>query len=195
MVTVTWSLSYVVASYFVIGLAYRVIGLRERGADFRIVFWALLSVLLFAAWRAGTFAHPRSVHFAVGAVLAEILGGSSRARRFAAVAAALALASLVGGGAQEWVLRSALFGIAVMGDLAWTPIWLEPLANLSYPVFLVHGLVFRAQLMASPPAYGLVDLAASLLAAMATTLAAAYFFRRFLNWAGEQRPAPLTRAA
>lgn len=179
IVTVAWSLSYVAFSYLATGALYRLTGMRAWTEGQRAWLWLALAAVLVAMDQLAAFPHGRLAYFAMGGVLAECQGLTVRRSEAALWAGGLGGALLL---AVAPVGITGLLGLTLFVG-AWTalPVLaaalshlpLEPLARISYPVFLTHGLVFHAVKWAGPETAGTGDLVALLLAGVALILATA----------------------
>ena len=154
MVTVTWSLSYEVAFYFITAALVIGTGLGRKSAKLRIVFLVIITVLFFLTSCADIPYFPvRMMPFFVGMLLAEGLG--SRVPSWAGWAVPI-LGFVVFAECplpiylNELVQTVAFFALCatcfrgggvVSAIMAWTPVrWL---GNMSYSYYLLHAFVIR----------------------------------------------------
>lgn len=169
MITVAWSLSFEFFYYLTIPLVIAAFRLRERPRLGRVLFFALVAVVL-ATCTPGGGDHPRLAIFVAGILLYEALatgdGPSGRWPLSGPSADVLALAGLaaglmavygaaigaIGAAAKVAVMFAGFFclcrvclgrqpsGVAQL--FSWTP--LRWLGNMSYSYYLLHGLTLKA---------------------------------------------------
>ena len=165
MITVAWSLSYELFYYLVIPLVIGALGLRERSAAWRAVFFAGAGVALLA-WCALAGGHVRLALFIAGILLHEAMNAPRVPTPSAAVGGLALVAGLLGtllpwegptGGALSTLMLCLSFFLvclacfrAPLAPLArlfsWSPMrWL---GNMSYSYYLIHGLALKAAFLA-----------------------------------------------
>jgi exopolysaccharide production protein ExoZ len=165
MITVAWSLSYELFYYLVIPLVIGALGLRERSAAWRSVFFAAVGVALLV-WCALAGGHVRLALFIAGILLYEAMN-APRVPTPSAWAGGLALVAGLLGTLFPWegpmgasfstlMLCLSFFLVclacfrAPLAPLArlfsWSPMrWL---GNMSYSYYLIHGLALKAAFLA-----------------------------------------------
>lgn len=162
LITVAWSLSYEMFYYLAIPVAIDIVGLRERTALWRKVFFVLFA-LLFVAYCVVYGGQIRLVMFISGILLFEAMHCGEDAPKPSSLAGTMALtlgllgALLpIGGSIAQTAKISLLFTAFFLlcltcfrspsGWLArsfcWTP--LRWLGNMSYSYYLLHGLCLKA---------------------------------------------------
>jgi len=174
LVTIAWSLSYIVFSYLAFGVLYRVLPLTQWSPAKRAVLWTALAVLIAA------FSQSRLILFPLGALITEVRFLRHHSDIRLCAAAGLAGISLLF--VSQTVLVTSL-GLFLLTS-AWVsfPYWgglftgryTTALAENAYAAFLCHGFVFRAIRLAEPSTITVGDLAALAIAGFGLTFVAAY---------------------
>jgi peptidoglycan/LPS O-acetylase OafA/YrhL len=190
LITVSWSLSYEMTFYLLLPLLVGVLALRERGAQWRLVFWygvILASAIIFAL-----FGGPvRMLMFFAGIVLHEVMTTAPANKRAPPPALVLPVVLAAAAGMLlgfPMVLKFCLLGLAVFlvclscfrqPDAAlgrffsYSP--LRWLGNMSYSYYLMHGLALKAAIavlarLLPPAPHGALFFGAGLLLMFAWTL-------------------------
>jgi exopolysaccharide production protein ExoZ len=153
IVTVAWSLSYVVFSYGAICVIYSLFRMSRRAAQTRILIWiGVGAAIAIASWQDWTI-HGRMIFFVGGVVAAEMAALVPTPGRlgWAVLAAGIVLVPL---GRITPVAALPIKAIA-LSTLVWglvsvpkvdsivSALPVRTLSELSYPFFLVHGLVLQ----------------------------------------------------
>ena len=192
MITVAWSLSYEMFYYLVIPAVIALLGLRERPAVLRAVFFTAVAVVT-AVWCALSGGPVRLIMFIAGILLFEAmnhsrLGAAPSSIAFAALAAGLLTILLPFSGPAGSALKVGLLFMTFFvlchscfsrpsgwlpRAFSWTP--LRWLGNMSYSYYLVHGLALKAGVLAlavvvPPAAHGAAFFWAMMPVAFALTL-------------------------
>ena len=165
MITVAWSLSYEMFYYLVIPAVIALLGLRERSAVFRALFFAAIAVA--TAVCCALYGGPvRLIMFISGILLFEAmnnsrLGSAPSSVAFAALAAGLLVMLLPFSGSAGYVLKVGVLFVTFFvlchscfsrpsawlpRAFSWTP--LRWLGNMSYSYYLIHGLALKAGVLA-----------------------------------------------
>jgi peptidoglycan/LPS O-acetylase OafA/YrhL len=180
IVTVAWSLSYVVFGYILIGAVDHLIPERTQGR-LRCAVWLAMSAAIWGASRFAGFEHGRLMFFPLGALVAEAapyLSGVIRGRWIGTTMAIGLLLFAPGLGTRGAALATlaTLWIVSPPSGLR-VPSLFADVAELSYPVFLSHGLVLHAMARANTGGTTLADFAGTLLASLSLVLAGAMLFR------------------
>ncbi len=148
IITVAWSLSFVVFGYALTGALYRMVQARGDRAMRRSLLWLFSTIVVgICAHQMGS-QYGRIVYFPLGALLAEALPNLPYRR----------------------------LAFPRVNNLAGSQ-WLTEFSRHSYAVLLSHGLVLHGLRWIGPATANLVDLAALLLAAGSLIVVTAIFFR------------------
>jgi peptidoglycan/LPS O-acetylase OafA/YrhL len=181
MVAVAWSLSYIAVGYVLVGGLYRLSTRRGWSGAQRGLLWAAMAV---AIWGSSQFGLPyqRMMFFPLGALLCEVAPARyPRARFFTAVAAMLLLSIVMLPESASRAIAITLGAAATIGFTSFRPpivaSLFADLSQISYAVFLSHGLVLHLIRLAGPATATLADLGALLLVTLSLVLVAAVAFR------------------
>ncbi|MEO5922561.1 MAG: acyltransferase [Bryobacteraceae bacterium] len=178
IITIAWSLSYVVAGYVLVGGLFRLTASHWQ----RCLVWAGAAVLIWSADQFAEFPHGRLLFFPLGALFAEMMPRISRIGSWWWLVALAGLSA-----AFFWPglsTRAIGIGLLVTGALAAPEIQSRTLNALiatlgrnSYAVFLSHGIALHLIQLADPVRETLTDLFALVFAGMSLVLVVALVFR------------------
>lgn len=165
MITVAWSLSYELFYYLVIPLVIGSLGLRQRSAAWRSVFFVAAGAALLV-WCALAGGHVRLALFIAGILLHEAMKAPRVPTPSSGVGGLALVVGLLGtllpwegpmGGSLNTLLLCVSFFLLCLASFraplaplarlfSWSPMrWL---GNMSYSYYLVHGLALKAAFLA-----------------------------------------------
>jgi peptidoglycan/LPS O-acetylase OafA/YrhL len=181
IVTIAWSLSYVVFGYVFIGALYYWAQAWKGSREVRCLLWLGTTSLIWSAAQFAGFEHGRLLFFPAGALLAELFPVLIRFGRWhwlGAAAGASTILAIPGLGARAVGLILFCGACLTSQHLNSIPVFrlFGEFGRLSYAVFLSHGLVLRLIRLAHPATDTLGDFGALILATTSMVVLVALVF-------------------